>query len=470
MDDNAFNQFVINYLMRHPSSGARDVYKLIYQKNMGISHLLKDLDIAKGAFLKEFENVEGCSGNVFEAIDPAKRIFRTHIGPYKLRGGSVDELWRAVVITGELITPNKVAFREEWALASGILRALEGANVKELAELDAMASSDKPPPVHHSEVHVLAEKPSYRIVSREAIEKIGGELTEIFAEDIAVSCEESPMPDVQYHAPEHPIDIDRVGIRDLAYPIVVLDKHDERQQTVAQVTMSVDLPARWRGTHMSRFIEVLNKFRGEITHIQIRAILEEMLRIFAARAAHIILVFPYFIEKEAPVSRTSSIVKYVASFDGELDEKGYRFRLGVRVPITTLCPCSKELAEKGAHSQRTYVEITILSAKFVWLEELIEIAEKAASSPVYSLLKRGDEKYVTKRAYENPRFVEDVVRAIAKRLSDKFDLAEFEVTAESYESIHNHNAFAKITGGRGDVVFTEYISGLVADADDFMVF
>ncbi|MCK5833731.1 GTP cyclohydrolase I FolE2 [bacterium] len=256
------------------------------------------------------------------------------------------------------------------------------------------------------------------------------------------------MPDVAGYRPEYEIDIERVGIEYLDYPIVVLDKENKKQSTVAKVRMSVDLPSCWRGTHMSRFIEIINEYRGEITFIQIKQILEEVIRQFQARAAHLTLEFPYFLEKIAPISGLKSLMEYKATFNGEIVEGKFDFKLGVKVPVTTLCPCSKEISENGAHSQRTHIGIEVIGETFVWLEELIELGEKCASSPVYATLKREDEKFVTESAYANPRFVEDVVRAVTKELSSRTDILWFRVRASSNESIHNHSAFAQITRGK----------------------
>jgi GTP cyclohydrolase I len=256
------------------------------------------------------------------------------------------------------------------------------------------------------------------------------------------------MPDVQKHKPVHPLPINRVGIQNLSYPIVVFDRRNERQHTTGKITMSVDLPSHWRGTHMSRFVEIINRYRGEITHKQIRAILEKALEQFDATASHITIEFPYFLEKEAPVSGEKSLMEYIATFDGELDPDGFRFRIGTRVPAQTLCPCSKEISARGAHNQRAYIEISVLCDGFIWLEELIEIAENAASAPVYSLLKREDEKAITEKAFDNPKFVEDVVRNVASELESRKDVAEYTVRAISDESIHNHCAFAQISGKR----------------------
>jgi len=255
------------------------------------------------------------------------------------------------------------------------------------------------------------------------------------------------MNDVQQERPKHQIPINQVGIKDLRYPIRVLDRAKGYQDTVAQITMLVDLPAHYRGTHMSRFVEILNKYKGEIAYKELRPILEDMRRTFEAECAHISMSFPYFVEKEAPVTGTKSLMEYTAFFSARLSEE-YEFVLGVRVPVLTLCPCSKEISDYGAHNQRAYVTVEVKFSDFVWLEELIEVAESSASSPVYSLLKRPDEKFVTEHAYDNPHFVEDVVRSVAVKLKGDPRILWARVSAESMESIHNHNAYAMIEFSR----------------------
>ena len=209
--------------------------------------------------------------------------------------------------------------------------------------------------------------------------------------------------------------------------------------------MYVDLPRHFRGTHMSRFLEILNKYRGEITLRRMGEILLEMKDVLEANCSHLEMSFPYFMEKEAPVSKSKSFMRYdaffVASYKDEPD-----YILGVRVPVTTLCPCSKEISYAGAHNQRSFIEIRVRYQKdnFVWLEELIDIAESSASCEIYSLLKRPDEKYVTEKAYENPRFVEDVTRDVAQKLDEFEKVTWYYIEVENMESIHNHNAYAMI--------------------------
>ncbi|RKZ24870.1 GTP cyclohydrolase I FolE2 [bacterium] len=251
------------------------------------------------------------------------------------------------------------------------------------------------------------------------------------------------MVDVQQERPLYEMPVNMVGIRGLKYPIRVLDRANEFQETIAEISMFVDLPKHFRGTHMSRFVEVLNKYRSEIAYKELRPILTEMKQTFDARCAHLSMKFPYFIMKEAPVSKSPSFMQYSAFFEARL-RNDFVFELGVIVPVSTVCPCSKEISERGAHNQRAEITIKVRFKKFIWLEELIEYAESSASAPLYSMLKRPDEKYITETAYDNPRFVEDVVRAAAQKLIDDDRITYFKVEAESAESIHNHNAYAMI--------------------------
>ena len=251
------------------------------------------------------------------------------------------------------------------------------------------------------------------------------------------------MKDVQSQADERALPIDRVGVKNLRYPITVLDRAQEVQHTVGEIAMTVNLPHHFRGTHMSRFIEILNENRHDLHIDRIGEILAEMKSVLHAEEAHMEVRFPYFIEKEAPVSRARGLMEYQCELHGSLGETA-DYILGVQVPLTTLCPCSKELSEYGAHNQRSFIHIQVRYTQFIWIEELIELAESCASSPVYSVLKREDEKAVTEQAYDNPRFVEDMVREIALKLNDDKRIRWFKVESENMESIHNHNAYAMI--------------------------
>lgn len=258
----------------------------------------------------------------------------------------------------------------------------------------------------------------------------------------------SLMPDLQQSPDSRNIAIDKVGVKDIRYPIEVLDQQRERQHTVARVNMYVDLPEHFKGTHMSRFIEVLNLYRGEISVENMETILAEMKKRLEAGRAYLELDFPYFIEKQAPVSAALSLLEYQCRMIGILDDK-FDFLLEASVPVTSLCPCSREISERGAHNQRSIVTVQIRYRRHVWLEELIGWVEECASCPVYSLLKREDEKAVTERAYDNPMFVEDMVRAITVKLRSDPRVSWFKIQCENFESIHNHSAYAMIEGRPG---------------------
>jgi GTP cyclohydrolase I len=263
------------------------------------------------------------------------------------------------------------------------------------------------------------------------------------------------MEDVQSRRDQRNIAIDQVGVSGLRYPIVVLDREHGRQETVARLAMSVGLPHHFKGTHMSRFIEVLSEHRGEITMRTLPAILHDLCGRLDAEHAHVEVSFPYFLERIAPVSGARALMDYECTFVGKISQGTEDFVLGVTVPVTSLCPCSKEISDYGAHNQRGYVTIEVRTAlgadqhpEIVWIEELVEVAEQSASAPVYALLKRPDERHVTMKAYENPAFVEDIVRNVAVRLQEDSRVNWFRVHVENHESIHNHNAFARVTWTR----------------------
>jgi len=251
------------------------------------------------------------------------------------------------------------------------------------------------------------------------------------------------LKDIQNERDYRNIEIDKVGVKDLKYPIIVLDKVHKRQHTIANVNMYVELPHYFKGTHMSRFIEVLNKYRGEITSFNVHKILEDMKKTLNARRSHLELEFPYFIEKAAPVTGAKGIMETICKFTASSNEK-VDFILTVKVPIMTLCPCSKEISRYNAHNQRGTVTISIRFDELVWIEDLIDLAERCSSSAIYSLLKREDEKFVTEKAYENPMFVEDVVRCISEKFLTDDNIIWFAIEAENIESIHNHSAYAFI--------------------------
>lgn len=252
------------------------------------------------------------------------------------------------------------------------------------------------------------------------------------------------MQDKQSERDRRGVRIDRVGVKGLRYPIVVRDLAHKIQNTVATISMSVDLPHHFKGTHMSRFVEVMNE-HGGIIHVEnIPDIVRDMRRRLDAEHAHIRMDFPYFIQKKAPITRSPGMMDYGATFVASSHGGKLDFILGVSVPVTTLCPCSKAISARGAHNQRGLVELQIRSTVTIWIEELIELVEKSASCELYSLLKRQDEKHVTERAYDNPVFVEDLVRNVAVRLRKDRRITWYRVEAENFESIHNHSAFAVV--------------------------
>ncbi|MHB1645200.1 MAG: GTP cyclohydrolase, FolE2/MptA family [bacterium] len=312
------------------------------------------------------------------------------------------------------------------------------------------------------------------------------------------------LKDVQNSKDKRGIAIDKVGIKNLHYPISVLDKKKSFQHTVADINMYVDLPHYFKGTHMSRFLEVLNEYRGEISIVSFPDILRKIKKVLNAGSASVEIEFPYFIEKTAPVSGKKSLMEYICSYKGTIKGKGKnqsnlegygnkdciddiytdtdkdkavfadkRSRtkeeqilnlsphssfssecseeesiiiIGIKVPINTLCPCSKEISKYGAHNQRGVVSVLLEFSKLIWFEDIINDVESCASSPIYSLLKRADERFVTEHAYENPMFVEDVVRCVAGILKKNKNIKWFRVEAENFESIHNHNAYAMTEG------------------------
>lgn len=250
--------------------------------------------------------------------------------------------------------------------------------------------------------------------------------------------------DVQRTPDLRRIPINKVGIKDMQHPIRVRERDGENQHTIAKFSMYVNLPHNFKGTHMSRFVEILNDHEGEISVPTFQAMLPRMTELLEAQAGHIEMSFTYFMTKRAPVSGVASLMDYQVTFMGDLlDDKG-TITVRVTVPVTSLCPCSKKISAYGAHNQRSHVTVTAQINGFLWLEELIEMIEAQASCELYGLLKRPDEKYVTERAYENPKFVEDLVRDVAHALTQDERIDSFVVEAENFESIHNHSAYALI--------------------------
>ncbi len=240
------------------------------------------------------------------------------------------------------------------------------------------------------------------------------------------------------------IPIDKVGIKGLRYPIVLLDKARKRQHTVAVINLYVSLPQTIRGTYMGRFVEILNQYHDEIDIHKLGAILREVRQRLEAQSAHLEMEFPYFVEKQAPVSGAKSLMDYRCSIQADLDDR-FRLRLGVAVPVATLCPCSKEMLGTMGHNQRAEIRATVELQGFLWIEDLIEMLEDCGSSEVFSLLSREDEKHLTSRALEHPAFVEDVVRKVAHKLESRKEIVAFEVAVESYESVHHHEAYAFVS-------------------------
>jgi GTP cyclohydrolase I len=255
------------------------------------------------------------------------------------------------------------------------------------------------------------------------------------------------MTDKQSERDHRQLRIDKVGVRGLRFPIQVRDKAHAVQNTVATIGLFVDLPKEFKGTHMSRFVEVLNA-HGEVIHVEnIREILIALQEKLKAATSHLEMEFPYFMSKKAPVSGKESLMDYTARFDAWACQQEIDFVLTVKANVTTLCPCSKAIAKYGAHNQRGEVTVQVRFKKSIWIEDLIAIMESSASSELYALLKREDEKAVTERAYENPVFVEDLVRNVALKLNAHADVTWYKVEAENQESIHNHNAYACIEKG-----------------------
>ena len=252
------------------------------------------------------------------------------------------------------------------------------------------------------------------------------------------------IPDVQNSVDTRQLAINKVGIKGIRHPVVVRDKSVGVQHTIATFNMYVHLPHNFKGTHMSRFVEILNQHGREISVESFESILREMVGKVEARSGYIEMSFPYFVNKAAPISGVQSLLDYDVTFIGEIVEGEYRFTMKVLVPVTSLCPCSKKISERGAHNQRSHVTITIRTQKAVWIEEVVRYAEEQASCELFGLLKRPDEKFVTERAYDNPKFVEDMVRDVAAVLNADERIGAYVVESENFESIHNHSAYALI--------------------------
>lgn len=252
------------------------------------------------------------------------------------------------------------------------------------------------------------------------------------------------IEDVQNTPDTRHLNINKVGIKSIRHPVMVKDKSSGVQHTIAMFNMYVHLPHNFKGTHMSRFVEILNMNEREISVENFESILREMVKRLEAQSGHIEMTFPYFINKAAPVSGVQSLMDYEVTFIGEIKNGEYQITVKVLVPVTSLCPCSKKISDYGAHNQRSHVTVTAKVNEFIWIEDLIRMIEDQASCELYGLLKRPDEKYVTERAYDNPKFVEDMVRDVAAVLNDEPRIDSYIVESENFESIHNHSAYALI--------------------------
>jgi GTP cyclohydrolase I len=253
--------------------------------------------------------------------------------------------------------------------------------------------------------------------------------------------EKAGLVDIQSSKDSRNIAIDKVGVRNVTYPIKVLDCENETQHTIGTFTLTVDLPHEFKGTHMSRFIEVLSEHRNEISVHALPLILKGLKERLNAETAHLEVFFPFFREKAAPVTGKTSLMEYSCGFNASSNHTD-DFEMIVKVLVTTLCPCSKEISDRGAHNQRGLVTARVRFSEHLWLEELIDIIEARASCSLYPLLKRPDEKYVTEHAYDNPRFVEDMVREVALAFDGEARITSYEIEVENFESIHAHNAYA----------------------------
>lgn len=254
---------------------------------------------------------------------------------------------------------------------------------------------------------------------------------------------DATMPDVQSESDERQIAIDRVGVKNVTYPITLHMPCGGSQTTVATINMYVGLPHHQKGTHMSRFLEVLNQYADSITPERIPEITREMRKRLDADEGHLELDFTYFIRKLAPVTKSPGLMDYRVTF--ECTSNSHEdFVMGVTAPATSLCPCSKEISEYGAHNQRCLITAKVRFKETMWIECLARHLEESASSEVYAVLKRPDEKFVTEAAFDNPKFVEDIVRDLALRLDDDDRVTWYSIDSENFESIHSHNAYAQV--------------------------
>ena len=259
------------------------------------------------------------------------------------------------------------------------------------------------------------------------------------------------IADVQNSEDTRRIPINKVGIKDIRHPVRVKDRSQGEQHTIANFNMYVNLPHNFKGTHMSRFVEILNNYERELSVESFERMLEEMIERLDSEAGHIEMSFPYFVEKPAPVSGVKSLMDYEVTLLGEIKNGKPSVDIKVVVPVTSLCPCSKKISEYGAHNQRSHVTVSVHTCDFVWIEDIIDLVEAQASCELFGLLKRPDEKFVTERAYDNPKFVEDMVRDVAASLNDDERVVAYTVESENFESIHNHSAYALIKQDKREI-------------------
>ncbi len=260
----------------------------------------------------------------------------------------------------------------------------------------------------------------------------------------AVTISLREIPDVQGSADSREMDIQRVGIKDLRHPVCFVDRGGEPVHTVARLCMTVNLPRQFKGTHMSRFVQLLNEHDGPLSLRTFRALVHAMTERLAASSGRVEMSFPYFVRKQAPVSGVHSLMDYSVTLIGELGPARDWLVARVVIPVTSLCPCSKEISDYGAHNQRSHVTVEARVEGDLWVEDIIDLVEDQASAELYALLKRPDEKFVTEQAYDNPKFVEDVIRDVAAQLNREPRIRAYPLEVENFEAIHNHSAYAMI--------------------------